>query len=296
MTMYNDWFKWNYEGVEYSSKPSATSKINVSIFNYATNFSSFQRELYNSVEELQSNSRSILLTAYPVNYAILKSYYDLKIPLKVYIPQFGNFNREHVERAKKICDSHNMNYTLVDLNIEKFFEEQAEELQSKLFLLDVKKLPLVKLLETINDPVICTTREPLLVKDKMFDTEEGSWLLKITEEDMLLPSYFFKDKKVFSDFFFYRKELVSSYINDPLNILHSNYRGITSSMGVKMLMFENIWPGFTKDIDSSRDVLNVSSSFIDKFYHKTVKDKIAHSNPLYIDALNFIQSCPQPSA
>ena len=284
----NNWFKWSYSGGEYSKKSSLGDLISISLSTQEVVCDNFHAELKNTVLYLEESTRNILLTGYPISQAMLRSFVDSGVPAKAFIPKFSNLNLEQVKRSQEICERYNIKFTVVDLNLEHFFKAEAYDIFDKSFTLDVKKLPIIKIVEMINLPVLCSFREPFIVRDNVFEESPGSWNLKITEDDLTLPSYFYNTQCI-SDFFFYRKELVKSYIKrqEMQDLINGKIPGRISSFAVKVDIFESIWPGFTQDISVNEAPSGEDMSYISRFFDNVIRGKVSHSRPLFLDASKF---------
>lgn len=280
--MYKDnWFKWYYDGNLYSRKQTEKSSLEISLSLELDNARPFKEEFFNSILEIKDQARSILFTGNPVNYAIIRSYLELKIPFKVYIPKFSEINVHHVNNAIKICQRDNINFQILDLDLKHFFNSEASRYFLKSFPVDPKKLPLLKIIEMIDEPVVGCFREPLVLRDKVFNDETANWHLKITEDDLTIPCYFYNTDK-FVDFFFYRKELVSSYIlSQHMKDLFLTTDQI-SSVDVKIKEFNDAWSNFSDDLKSSNLITNSDTSYIKDFYDSFIRNKVRHFTPRFI--------------
>jgi hypothetical protein len=285
----HNWFKWSYNSTEYSQKPSPNTVATIEISDSIIVHNSFKHELIETIKYLEPVCKGILFTGYPVNYAIIKLSKELGIPLTVYIPKFSNINLGHCTRAVNICEREGFSYKIVDLDLEKFFENDAESIFKRCYALDVKKLPLVGMLEKIDDAILCTFREPYIIRNTIYDDKSAKWSLKMTEDDLTIPSYFHSSNNIFTDFFFYRKETVVSYIHSPQiqMLINNNRRGLSSSVSVKLDIFEELWPGFKIDLDSSEDKTPGTLPYLDIFFNKYIRDQVNHASPLYTDLSKF---------
>lgn len=275
----NNWFYWSYNSIPYSLKNNETVPINFSIDLTDIPSADFKQELLNTIEHL--NVKSLFFTGHPTNYAILKICKEINRPLKVYIPKYDQFNLEHCFRASNICEQNNLRYTFIDINLESFFKNDALRIFDQTHLLDVKKLPLIYSIEKIDEPVVCCIRDPILIRDSFYSNDENKWFLKITEDDVSIPSYFYNTEKMV-DFFFYRKELVISYLKHQhiTGLIKENGQDLNSSLPVLVKIYNDLWSGFAQDIDSTKDNHNTPAPFIDKFFNTYIRNKIQHSKPL----------------
>ena len=285
----HNWFKWSYNSIEYSQKPSPNTVATIEISDSIIVHNSFKHELIETIKYLEPVCKGILFTGYPVNYAIIKLSKELGIPLTVYIPKFSDINLGHCTRAVNICEREGFNYKIVDLDLENFFKNDAQLIFKKCYALDVAKLPLIGILEKIDDSILFTFREPQIIRNTLNETGSADWALKITEDDITIPSYFHSSNKVFSDFFFYRKETVVSYIHSPQiqSLINNNRQGLSSSLSVKLDIFEEMWHGFKIDLDNSKDVAPKLLPYLDSFFNNHIRGQVTHARPTYIDLSTF---------
>jgi hypothetical protein len=285
----HNWFKWSYNSIEYSQKPDSNTVATIEISDSIIVHKSFKHELIETIKYLEPVCKGILFTGYPLNYAIIKLSKELGIPLTVYIPKFGNINVGHCARAINICVKEGFDYKIVDLDLENFFNNDAESIFKKCYALDVKKLPLIGILEKIDDSILFSFREPQIIKNTLYDVESAEWTLKITEDDITIPSYFHLSNRVFTDFFFYRKETIAAYIHSPQiqSLINNNRQGLSSSLSVKLDIFEEMWPGFNLDLDTSKDIAPKPLPYLESFFNKHVRGQVNHARPTYVTLSKF---------
>ncbi len=244
----NNWFKWYYDSSLYSNKQSYTSRLEIEISDSLVEAQSFRDELVNSVKEIETKSRNVLLTNSSINFAIVKTFHELKIPVKVWIPRYGNLNLQHFLNAMDFCHRYKFQYEIVDLNVPLFFKNKGKEAYSKSFPIDVMKLPIIEIIEMIDKDLICSLRDPIIVRNSVFYDDGGAWSLKITEDDLCIPAYFSKNKNMHLDFFFGRKELIKSYIKtqEIQDLIRDKYPTVSSSIKIKDEVVKSSLPELTE--------------------------------------------------
>lgn len=240
----NNWFKWYYDSYLYSNKRSFNSQLEIEIDHSPVQAQSLKEEFILSVKQVESSIRNVLLTGNIFNYVTIKCFLDLQIPVKAFIPRYGSLNLKNFLTAVDFCHLNRVPFEVVDLNVPLFYKNKARDLYSKSYPIDLNKLPVIEVIEMIGQNLICCLRDPIIVRDSVFYDCQGTWKLKITEDDICIPAYFSKEKNLNLDFFFSRKELVKSYIetNEVKNLIQDNIQEFSSSMLIKDDVVKKIWP------------------------------------------------------
>ncbi len=240
----NNWFKWYYDSLLYSNKKSYTSFLEIEMEDLLIETDSFKNELIQSVKEIETNSRNILLTNNSMNFAIIKTFQDLGIPVKIWIPRYGSLNLQHFMNSVDFCYKNKFQFEIVDLNVPLFFKNKARDLFSKALPVDLLKLPIIETIEMIGKDLICSLRDPVLVRNSVFYSEDSNWALKVTEDDLCIPAYFSSDKNMHLDFFFGRKELVKSYIDSKeiKDLIEDKLTSVSSSIKIKDEIIKKQFP------------------------------------------------------
>lgn len=179
--------------------------------------------------------------------AVLRTYIDLKIPIRVFIVKYENdYNLDDVDSAIKTCIDLGVNYKIIDFKLQHFFENDAGDLLTKTDTIDIKKLPLLKSLEYTDGIPIIGNRDPYIYRSSYYYDQPSEWLLKMTNEDFVFQKYNL-GRPIIGDWFFYSPEVFLSYLkeNQIKKLVSDQVYQRLSSVSSRGNIYKNIWPDFS---------------------------------------------------
>jgi hypothetical protein len=58
-------------------------------------------------------------------------------------------------------------------------------------------------------------------------------------------------------------------------------------LSVKLDIFEEMWPGFNLDLDTSKDIAPKPLPYLESFFNKHIRGQVNHARPTYVTLSKF---------
>lgn len=211
----NNWAYWTYDDQIYKAKQRPKSKFNFFAELSHTSLDHQESLINNAIEVYDTHKKiDILFSGGISSQIILYTYYKLKIPVNIKIFNYEkDLNKYYdVLSAIKFCKDLNLKYELIDFKLQKFFEDDAHDIWTKCYNVDVCNLPLLKMIEYCDNTAILGTGYPYITRNDLYYDSPAKWNLKIFESDINLCSY--QSNKTFvANWFLYSKDLICSLLS-----------------------------------------------------------------------------------
>jgi hypothetical protein len=279
----NNWLTWGYDGVNNAPKTKKDSVFNIQFTKTIVKpVQSYYEELINNaraIRETYSGKFDLLFSGGIDSEVILRIYKELGVPLNVFIFKYeNNYNHRDVSQAIKTCDALNVKYSLIDFNLEKFFENEAYSIWSKCYTGSSGWLPHMKMTEYLEGIPIIGSGEPYWRKQ-----QDGSWMFEMDEDAKAWTVYHTTIKReVISDWYEHSPNIILSHMDLPIvnDLINNRIPGKISSYSSKGIIHKEIWPdldlrrklvGFEGDLPPSP---NSKPEFMLEFEKEFIKDKI----------------------
>jgi hypothetical protein len=142
---------------------------------------------------------------------ILRCYHELKIPINVFVFKYeNNYNLPDVAQALKICDELNITPTVIDFNLQRFFENDAYDIWTTGYYLNSGRLPHMKMIEYLDNIPIMGSGEPEWI------FKDNKWFFELFEVGHSQSVYTATIKRpMVSDWYEYSPEIILAHCNVP---------------------------------------------------------------------------------
>lgn len=239
----DNWMTWYYDGVERGPKTSPESVWSLDFKKTISRpIKSYKEELLLNAQVLRDSFTEpfdLLLSGGVDSEVILRCYHELKIPVNVFIFQYeNNINRQECIRALNLCNELNVTPTVIDFNLEKFFENDAYDIWKTGYFASAGRLIYLKFLEYLdNIPVLGDG-------DLECFYENDNWYFQLRELEYAVTIYSTAiGKKVIADWYHYSPEVIISHMNTPIvNKMLNNVLPVLNYSEVKYFCYKSIWP------------------------------------------------------
>lgn len=255
--------------------------------NIKLNTKNYKDALYYNAKAVADSLESplnVLLSGGVDSEIVIRVNHDLGIKQNVYTFRFENhLNIRDVESAIEICKNLNIPLKIIDFNISKFFENEAESFYYKTFCSRVETLPRLKWHEFFDGPLIFGDGEPYIKRKLAGDYSKPSeWEITMLEyefhhllytknlgKNIICPWYHFTPEMHGN---FIQQEVVQELIMDKRLGKHST---LTSKYEINLSVFPNLKPKIKlvgyEGIDKPPGGL---PSFMENFRDKVMPDVI----------------------
>ena len=193
MNFLNDWISWSYDGnpaQKFKLRPD--SKMTISV-NPAGTYAlgSFRQEILNNIQLIRDSFSGPLDFAFSGggdSELALRCFRELGIPINVVSFRYNDdLNRLELQRALDICQDLGIKQTIVDLDLQKFFENDAYDIWTTGYYLNAGRLVHMKMLEYLdNTPLFC---DGVIQSSYAISQHQGQWSIRFTEISLSLANY-----------------------------------------------------------------------------------------------------------
>ncbi|HEY6435409.1 MAG TPA: hypothetical protein VIY47_02385, partial [Ignavibacteriaceae bacterium] len=172
---------------------------------------------------------------------ILRVYKDLGIPIDIYIFRYENgLNIREFNHAINVCLLLGVDYTIIDFNLQKFFENDAYDFWKKVYCGTSGRLPHMKFAEYVDEIPIFGSGEPYWIRK-----DNGSWVFEFDEDARSWALYYQTiNRSVICDWYEYNPEIILSYMNTSgmIDLLNDQVPGKLSTNSSKSVFHKELWP------------------------------------------------------
>jgi hypothetical protein len=249
-TSENNWYKWNYGTSEMFGRQTSTDKFNTYYGKSSTPILTFREEVLaaaSSTMEHYPNLRpSILFSGGVDSEIVLRSYLKIGANPKVYIIRYENdYNIYDVSYAVTICSLLNVDYTIVDFNLQKFYENDAEKISELAQICRPRALPYCKFIELIDGLPILGEGDPYWVRLTDDYTVKGKWRFRELETFIGWYKYaLYLNKDSVVQFFKWTPGIVLSHTKLIWlkKLVNDEYYGRMGTNSTKIIGYREIYP------------------------------------------------------
>jgi hypothetical protein len=247
----DNWLSWTYDGgAEYGPKLHPTADFKFILRNVIT------RPIKSYYEELLENARALtekftgpfdlLFSGGLDSEVILRVYKDLKIPLNVYVCKYENdYNYIEFNQALDICRNIGVTPTIINFNLQQFYENDAYDIWTKVYAVSSGWLPHLKMTEYLDNIPILGSGEPYFRRTNKDLTTKYPWVFELDEQSHHSAVYHRTiGRTVITDWYEYSPEVIISYMKLPYvrELLNDSVPGKLSTNSSKALIHKAFWP------------------------------------------------------
>lgn len=277
----NNWHSWSYNDLKETISLSPNDVFKTHYNRSKNKIQSFRNELLNAAKntlDCYPNLRPCIFFSGGLDSEIvMRSYVNIGANPLAYIFRYENdYNLYDVSYAISICSSMDVEYKLIDFNLKKFYENDAEAI-SKISQIDrPRALPQLKFLDYVDSGLaIYGIGDPRWSKKNNNNEQISDWVLIDQEHDTGWEKYIIhKNVTAIAQWFKWSPELMLSYTNLQWfqNLINGKFIGKLGVTSTKFLGYKEAYPdllfrkkqtGFEK-ID---DLINNFELFLYKKYN-----------------------------
>lgn len=305
----NNWYKWSYNSEDFFSRRNNYTEV------FKTYYDNPNKDLVigSFKEELEKASASTL-DHYPGlkpciffsggidSESILRSYIAIKSNPIVYVIRYeDDINLYDVLYAEKVCKSLNVKYNLIDFNIKKFYENDAEKIAEESQIDRSRMLPHLKFTECADGLIIVGHSDVRWYRPHKDYNIKATWLAQDFEHDIGCDKYnILKNRDAIFQWWKWTPGLVLSYTQMQWfrKLVNDEYYGKLGINSTKYIGFKESFPDMLKrekktGFEKIQKLTDEFSSFLFKknggFLYRSTHER--NLNELW----NEIKGCDYPS-
>lgn len=250
-TTENNWYTWQYGNKE----PMGRQNSEHLLLNF--NYSRYDKPVLSFKEELDNAARSTL-DHYPGlvpciffsggvdSELIVRSYFNIGSNPKIYIVRFDNdYNLYDVSYAITICNMMKWDYTLIDFNLTKFYENDALTVAEQAQIDRPGMLPHLKFTESVDGLIIVGHSDVRYFRQHDDYSMPSVWLAQDFEHDIGCDKYnIYHNRPAIYQWFKWSPGLVLSYtkLNWFKRLVNDEIIGKTGINSTKIEGFRELYP------------------------------------------------------
>lgn len=247
----NNWYKWNYGDESNFGRQSTNLEFKTS---YACNYNKiilpFKDELHNAAKSTLDHypglTPCIFFSGGVDSEIMLRAYLEIGANPIVYIVRYEkDYNLYDVSHAVTICNILNVNYNIIDFQLQKFYEQDAELVSEQSQIDRPRALPYCKFIEMIDGLPILGEGDPYWVRLNDDYSIQGNWRLRELETFIGWNKYALHiNKPAVVQFFKWTPGLVLAHSNLKWlkKLITDQYTGKLGTSSTKILGYREVYP------------------------------------------------------
>jgi hypothetical protein len=193
-TSENNWYKWQYGDGQLFGRQSGNLPLKTFYSRSDSPIGSFKEELHKAAKSTLDHypglRPSIFFSGGLDSELILRSYIEIGANPKVFIIRYENdLNIYDVSYAITICTMLKIDYTLVDFNLQKFYENDAEQVAADAQIDRPRMLPHVKFTDCADGLIIIGHSDVRWYRPHDDYNLKATWLAQDFEHDLGCDKY-----------------------------------------------------------------------------------------------------------
>ena len=250
-TSENNWYKWNYGdepvfGRQVSDLPFTTS--------YACDFDgyvgSFKEELHkaasSTLDHYPGLKPCVFFSGGADSELILRAYLDIGANPEVYIVRYEkDYNIYDVSYAITICNILGVEYNIIDFELEKFYNNDAELVSEQAQIDRPRMLSHLKFTDNIDGLIIVGHSDVRWYRTDDDYSKQGVWLAQDFEHDIGCDKYnIFHNRPAVYQWWKWTPGLILSYTRLAWfqNLIKDKYNGKLGINSTKIQGFREMYP------------------------------------------------------
>lgn len=247
-TSENNWYTWSYNDRLFG-RQTGTDSFSTQFTRITKPAGTFKEELLNAARSTMDHCDSnpvVLFSGGLDSEIMLRSFLEIGVIPEVVIARYENdYNIYDVSYAVTICSILNVPYKILDMNLTKFYENEAER-YSELAQIDrPRALPYCKLLEIVDGfPIMgASDLSPWRTSDDY--SVKGTWMMRCWEHDIGWSKFLREiSKPGIAEWFKWTPSLVLSYLQTGWfnKLVNDEYYGKLGSNSTKIIGYREAYP------------------------------------------------------
>jgi hypothetical protein len=216
----NNWYNWQYGDREINGRyvPNKTFKTNYGkcIDPIGTYKEELLKVAQSTIDTFPNKKMTLLFSGGVDSEVVLRSYLEINHPIDVIIYRYENdYNLYDVSYAITICNMLDVNYKIIDFNLSKFYEKDAERYAELSEIDRPAALPYLNFLELTDNIPILGQGDPWWFREQGTDySVKGNWMYGDMEVFVGASKFLLEiNKPGIPMWFKWRPGLVWSYTN-----------------------------------------------------------------------------------
>lgn len=264
MERHENWMQWSFDdGPIYGPKLSKDAVFKLHFKKgYPLKEMTYHEALFynaNMMAENYTQPFDVLLSGGIDSEVVVRMFHKLGVKQNVYTFRLeDNLNKVDVDFAKSICNELGIKLNLIDFNLKKWFENEAEAIYKKTWFPVIEKLVRFSYFEYLDNVIIMGEGEPYWrrenaeafsesgnrVRDTDYSTK-SEWRFHLAEYDFMNSLYGkLTNRTIIGEWYLYVPEVIMSFHKLPVikRLLNDEIKGKISSWSSRTEIHQEIFP------------------------------------------------------
>lgn len=290
----NNWYSWSYDGELFSRRINHDSV-------FETNFSPIGREIKSFKEECKIAAQSILDTYTDLkpeiffsggadSELIVRAFLEIGYKPNIYVVRYENdYNIYDVSYAYAICSSLGLECKVIDFNLKKFYENEAEKVAEEAQVDRPRGLPQCYFYNMVDGLPILAGGDINALRANKDYSSKAQWYVRCNEYEIGWNKYaIYHNRPAIPEFMKWTPEIVYAYSKTKwfIRLVNDYYKGRIDNQSTKLLGFREAWPDMLErkkqtGLESLSELVNEFENFLKEkfnglpyrgFHNKPVND------------------------
>lgn len=249
-TSENSWYRWNYGDNDIFGRQTGNLPLRTYYGKLEKPLLSFKEELINaaksSLDHYPGLKPCVFFSGGLDSELILRSYLEIGSNPEVYIVRYEkDYNLYDVSYAVAICNSLQIDYHLIDFNLEKFYENDAEKISEEAQIDRPRMLPPLKFTDVADGLIIVGHSDVRWYRPSDDYSKKCEWLAQDFEHDIGCDKYnILHNRPAIYQWWKWTPGLVLSFTKLEWfeRLINDEYFGKLGTNSTKIFGFQELYP------------------------------------------------------
>lgn len=249
-TSEDNWYSWQYGDQQPFGRQAGNLKLKTFYKQFGGKVYDFKTELEraaaSTLDHYPGLRPSIFFSGGVDSELILRAYLKIGVNPEVFIVRYENdLNIHDISYAVVICDILGVKYNIVDFDLQKFYENDAEAIADQAQIDTAKMLPHLKFSECASGLIIVGDSDTSWIRTDSDYSKKGTWVIRDYEFDLGLDKYsILHSRTAIHGWWRWTPGLVLSYtqLNWFKQLTNDEFPGKLGVNSTKMLGFREQFP------------------------------------------------------
>jgi hypothetical protein len=250
MQRFENWMSYSFDGVEYGTKTKDTKNFTINFNKKFKPIPSLKEALYKNgslMRDMYTEPFDVCLSGGTDSEIVVRTFKDLKIKHNTFIFRCeNNLNYRDIAQAIELCNELNIDYKIIDFNMQKFFENDAYDLLNETLMTSILHLPRLKWFEYLDNIPVMGDGDPYWHRELESDfSKKSRWYYPLNESTLPVTISARRFNRIaIPDWYEYTPYTVLASVRHPVfkALINDEVPGKISTWSSRHLLYKDVWP------------------------------------------------------
>ena len=268
-TSENNWYKWQYDDQELFGRQTGNAKFKTCYGKFNGIVHDFKTELEkaaaSTLDHYPGLRPQIFFSGGVDSELILRSYINIGANPEVFIVRYeDDLNMHDISYAIIICNLLGVKYNIIDFNLQKFYENDAEIVSNQAQIDEPEMLPQLKYTECADELIIVGLSDITWTRQNEDYSVKSNWIARDLEFDIGCDKYnILHNRTAIYQWWHWTPGLILAYTKLKWfqRLVNDEFKGKLGVGSTKLLGFQEIYPDLIPrqkygGFEKSKELLN----------------------------------------